>query len=89
MHLDKSAIDRTIEKVAMILKMGSKFLFSVSVQRDDIDDQGKDEKGRYFTSMSELEWIACCKKYGLQLEYSEIMGDGLDRDGIVWLTCVV
>ena len=49
MHLDKNAIDQTIEKVAMILKPGSKFLFSVSVQRDDLDDQGKDEKGRYFT----------------------------------------
>ena len=49
MHLDKNAIDQTIERVAMILKAGSKFLFSVSVQRDDLDDQGKDEKGRYFT----------------------------------------
>ena len=89
MHLDKSAIDQTIEKVAMILKAGSKFLFSVSVQRDDLDDQGKDEKGRHFTSMSELEWVRCCEKYGLQFEDSEITGDGLDRDGIVWLTCVV
>ncbi len=89
MHLDKSAIDRTIEKVAMILKTGSKFLFSVSVQRDDVDDQGKDEKGRYFTTMTEFEWVECCEKYGLQLEHSEITGDGLDRDGIVWLTCVV
>ena len=89
MHLDKSAIDQTIEKVAMILKAGSKFLFSVSVQRDDLDDQGKDEKGRHFTTMSELEWVRCCEKHGLQFEYSEITRDGLDRDGIVWLTCIV
>ena len=53
------------------------------------DDQGKDEKGRYFTTMSELEWVRCCEKHGLQFEYSEITGDGLDRDGIIWLTCVV
>ncbi len=39
--------------------------------------------------MTELEWVRCCEKYGLQLEYSEITGNGLDRDGIVWLTCVV
>ena len=39
--------------------------------------------------MSELEWITCCEKYGLQFEHLEITGDGLDRDGIVWLTCVV
>jgi len=53
-----------------------------------LDDQGKDEKGRHFTSMSELEWVRCCEKYGLKLEHSEITGDGLGRDGIVWLTCV-
>jgi len=73
----------------MILKEGSKFLFSVSVQRDDLDDQRKDEKGRHFTSMSELARICCCEKYGFEFEHSEITADGLDRDGIVWLTCVV
>ena len=89
MHLDKSEIDQTIEKVVTILKTNGKFFFSVSIQRDDVDDQGKDEKGRNFTTMSELEWVKCCEKYGLQLEHSEITADGLDRDGIVWLTCVV
>ena len=39
--------------------------------------------------MSELEWVKCCVKYGLQFEHSEITGDGLDRDGIVCLACVV
>ena len=89
MHLDRDSVDRTIEKIAMILKPGGKFLFSVSLQRDDVDEQGKDEKGRHFTTMTELEWIRCCEKHGFQLEYSEISGDGLDRDGIVWLTCVM
>ena len=89
MHLDKSEIDQIIEKVATILKTNGKFFFSVSLQRDDVDDQGKDEKGRYFTTMSKGEWVKCCEKHGLQLEHSEITGDGLDRDGIVWLTCVV
>jgi hypothetical protein len=55
----------------------------------DIDDQGKDAKGRHFTTMTEIEWIKCCEKHGLQLQHSEISGDGLDRDGIVWLTCIV
>jgi len=89
MHLDKSMIDQTIEKVAAILKINGKFFFSVSIQRDDVDAQGKDERGRYFTSMSELEWVRCCKKYRLQLRHTEITSDGLDRNGIVWLTCVV
>jgi hypothetical protein len=89
MHLDKSMIDQTIEKVATILKANGKFFFSVSIQRDDVDDQGKDEKGRHFTIMSKDEWVTCCEKHGLQLVHSEITADGLDRDGIVWLTCVV
>jgi cyclopropane fatty-acyl-phospholipid synthase-like methyltransferase len=89
MHLNKNVIDQTIEKVATILKTNGKFFFSVSLQRDDIDDQGKDEKGRHFTIMTEIEWIKCCEKHGLQLQHSEISGDGLDRDGIVWFTCVI
>jgi SAM-dependent methyltransferase len=89
MHLDKEEIMHTIEKIEMILKPSGKFLFSVSIQRDDVNDQGEDEKGRHFTSMSELEWVKCCEKYGLKFQHSEISGDGLDRDGIVWLTCVM
>ncbi len=89
MHLEEDVIGRAIGKIATILKPGGKFFFSVSIQRDDIDNQGKDEKGRHFTTMSADEWIACCEKYGLQLEQAEIAGDGLDRDGIAWLTCVM
>ena len=89
MHLEKDMIDQTIEKIAKMMKLGAKFFFSVSVQRDDVDDQGKDEKGRHFTTMSKDEWVKCCEKHRLQLERSEITGDGLDRDGVVWLTCVV
>ena len=89
MHLKKESIDQIFKKIATILKSNGKFLFSVSIQRDDIDDNGKDEKGRHFTTMSENEWIGYAEKYGLQLEYLETTGDGLGRVGIVWLTCVV
>lgn len=89
MHLEKDSIDTTIGKIAMFLKPEGKFIFSVSIQRDDVDDNGKDEKERHFTTMSKDEWVAYCKKYGLSLEYSEISSDGLDRNGIIWLTCVV
>ncbi len=89
MHLEKDSIDSTFEKIAMMLKPGGKLFFSVSIRRDDVDIQGKDEQGRHFTTMSEAEWITCCKKHGFQLEHSEITGDGLDRNGIVWLSCIV
>lgn len=89
MHLNKDEIDSTIEKIAMILKPGGKFFFSVFIKRDNVDEQGQDEKGRHFTTMTEHEWVTCYEKYELQLEHTEITADGLDRDGIVWLTCVV
>ena len=41
MHLQKDAIDRTFEIIAALLKAGGKFLFSISIQRDDVDDGGK------------------------------------------------
>jgi cyclopropane fatty-acyl-phospholipid synthase-like methyltransferase len=85
MHLNKNVIDQTIEKVATILKTNGKFFFSVSLQRDDIDDQGKDEKGRHFTTMTEIEWIKCCEKHGLQLQHSEISGDDWIEMGLFGL----
>ena len=89
MHLGENDINKTIEKVAMILKTGSKFLFSVSVQRDDVNDDGKDEEGRHFTTMGRDEWVRCCANYGMEHEYSDLSSDGLGRSGIVWLTCIV
>ena len=58
MHLEKSEIDQTIEKIANIMKLGAKFFFSVSVQRDDVDDQGKDEKGRHFTTCLSMSGLS-------------------------------
>ncbi|EIF51391.1 type II restriction-modification system, methylation subunit [Sulfurovum sp. AR] len=89
MHLQKNEIESTIYKISTIIKKGANFLFSVSIQRDDIDNQGKDKMGRHFTTMPESEWISYCEKYGMRFKYSKITGDGLNRDGIVWLTCVV
>ena len=89
MHLKKDMIDRTLKIISTILKPDGKFFFSVSIHRDDVDTEGKDEKGRYFTTMSEDEWIDCCRKHGLKSEHTEVSGDGLDRDGIIWLNCVV
>jgi len=89
MHLGKEEIEQSIASVAKILKSGGRFLFSVSIERDDIDETGKDEKGRHFTTMSESEWVLLCEKYRFVLKQSVVNGDGLDRDGIVWLTCVM
>ena len=89
MHLEEDAIEKTIEKIVSLLKPGGKFFFSVSVQRDDVDEEGNDAKGRHFTALSKEAWVEYCKKYGFVLEDAIVSGDGLDREGIIWLTCVV
>ena len=89
MHMDEDSIIETIEKVAKYLKPNSNFLFSVSIERDDIDKKGKDKQGRYFSIIPKSKWIEYCEKYNLYHQYSEINTDGLNRDKIVWFTCIV
>jgi len=89
MHLEKKDIKKTIEKIYSILKDKGVFLFSVSIQRDDIDDNYKDSKGRHFTTISKYMWFEICINTGFRAIKTVITNDGLDRDGIVWLTCIM
>jgi cyclopropane fatty-acyl-phospholipid synthase-like methyltransferase len=89
MHLKQDAIDATFKEVYNLLKPNGKFVFSVPIQRDDIDKKNRDQQGRHFSMLSKSEWIQYCTKYKFEIAYSEVSYDGLDRDGIVWLTSVV
>ncbi|MCH9812991.1 MAG: class I SAM-dependent methyltransferase [Epsilonproteobacteria bacterium] len=88
MHLTKEEIDLSLEKIVQLLKPEGKFLFSVSIQRDDVNEYGIDDKGRFFLSLGELEWISICEKYGLKVIKTEVTDDSLDRSGIIWFTCI-
>ncbi len=89
MHLTKEEISQTIKNVHTLLKEKGKFLFSVSIERDDTDQNNRDSHQRLFTSFSQREWVTICKNYGLNHLHTEVTTDGLNRSGIVWLTCVV
>lgn len=89
MHLKRDAIDVTFKEIYNLLKPNGKFVFSVPTQRDDIDEKNRDQQDRYFSMLSKSEWIQYCTKYKFEIEHSEVSHDGLDRDGIVWLTSVV
>lgn len=89
MHLEKNNIEIAINKIYNFLKMQGLFLFSVSIQRDDINDNYKDSKGRHFTTMNQNDWLSICNKIGFKTMKTIITTDGLNRDGIVWLTCVM
>lgn len=89
MHLSTVQIDKTIAYISSKMAPNAPFFFSVSLSRDDIDEKGFDAKGRYFNQLSEEEWLNICVQNGFQREQSFVSRDGLDRDGIVWMSMVV
>lgn len=89
MHLTKEDIYQTIKNIHTLLKEKGKFLFSVSIERDDTNQNNRDPHQRLFTSFSQREWVTICKNYGLKHLHTEVTTDGLNRSGIVWLTCIV
>jgi len=89
MHLTKEGIYQTIKNIHTLLKEKGKFLFSISIERDDTNQKNRDPHQRLFTSFSQREWVNICKNYGLKHLHTEVTKDGLNRSGIVWLTCIV
>lgn len=89
MHLNMDALQITLDKVSKLLRKGGLFFFSVSIERDDVNEFGYDEKGRFFNSMSEDKWLSLCDEHGFKSIITQTSGDGLGRDGIVWLSCTV
>ena len=89
MHLTQEEIMLTIQKIYMLLKEKDKFLFSVSIERDDTDQNSKDPHQRLFTALSEEEWLRLCTNHGFNPLHTEVTTDGLGRSGVVWLTCIV
>ena len=89
MHLEKNDIKITINKIYDSLKLKGIFLFSVSIQRDDIGNEYKDINGRHFTTMNQNHWLNICHSIGFKTIETLTTNDGLDRNGIIWLTCVM
>lgn len=89
MHLPKDCIAESLKEIYRVIKKGGYFLFSVSLIRDDVNENGYDQKGRHFNSMSSDEWLLLCKDAGFELVSKEYNQDGFDRDAIEWLTCIV
>ncbi len=82
MHLNQSQLDKTFKKISLLLKAEGKFLFSVSLEREE-------NSQRYFNTLSKDEWLSYGEQYNMKLDYTNISDDGLGRDGIVWFTCVL
>lgn len=88
MHLSRKEIENSISRIYSLLTSNGKFIFSVPVERDDIERDDFDAKGRRFTAFSQDEWENLCVKYDFHIARTMISTDGLGRGGIVWMNCL-
>ena len=88
MHFSRPHIERILQQVNALLIAKGRFFFSVPIQRDDIQNDEFDAKGRRFTAMTEAQWLDLCGQYGFELIRSSTTKDGLGRKGIAWLNCL-
>ena len=89
MHLSENDLKNTLSKIYNLLNQNGKFLMSISLFRDDINEYGFDDKGRYFLVLSFENWKNILENVGFKILDTKTNGDGLGRDGIEWLTMVV
>ncbi len=88
MHLSKDDLKKTISTIYNLLNQNGKLLISVSLFRDDIDENGFDEKERFFLVLSFDEWLSILENVGFKILDNKTNSDGLGRSGIEWLTLV-
>jgi len=88
MHLSENDLKNTLSKIYNLLNENGKFLMSVSLFRDDIDEIGFDDKGRFFLVLSFETWINLLENVGFKILDTKTNSDGLGRGGIEWLTLV-
>jgi cyclopropane fatty-acyl-phospholipid synthase-like methyltransferase len=88
MHLSEYDLRKTISNIYHLLNQNGKFFMSVSLFRDDVDKNGFDDKGRFFLVFSFDEWINLLKNIGFIILKAKTNKDGLNRNGIEWLTMV-
>ncbi len=89
MHLTKFEINQTIQSISGLLLRGGKLFFSVSIQRNDIAENERDTNGRLFTSLPQKEWESICYEHGFKKIFTSNSDDGLGRNEIVWLNCLM
>ncbi len=89
MHLKPGELASVFSSVHRLLVPTGRFLFSVPLERDDVDEKGLDGKGRFFLSWSREEWSALARNSGFRELKGSVTEDGLGRSGVRWLTLVL
>lgn len=88
MHLKEAQLNLVMRELSNLLKLNGILFFSVSITRNDINKLGFDKKGRFFLMLDEDKWISICRNNGFKEVSITQSKDGLNRDGLTWLTCI-
>jgi len=83
MHFSHNELKDIFKKISQMLKPKGKFLFSVSI--------GREEEGteRYFNMLTKDEWVGLSKQYNMKTILTDSSKDGLGRKEIQWFTYVM
>jgi len=84
MHIPPEFLLNSIAALKMLLKPQGRILFSIPVDRPDIDADNREPKGRYFNQITpaELGSICGCLAFTLLQQWQD--KDSLKRPGITW-----
>lgn len=88
MHLPRPALPDVFKNMRRLLRPRGRLFFSVPLKRDDMQANGRDQKGRRFTAMTAEKWCQLCRNSGFDIVETTISGDGLGRNGISWFNCL-
>lgn len=89
MHLYEKDLLPTMQELYRVTKKGGKGLVSIPTTRNDVDDTGKDDKGRTMNLMPIEVWASYFEKAGFSVSHGEDEPDKLGRPGVFWLTFVL
>ena len=89
MHLTEKELDETMTELNRITKKGGKGIVSIPTTRDDVKEDGTDEKGRTMNMMPVDVWEKHFEKAGFAVTHGKDEADKLGRPGVFWLNFVL
>lgn len=84
MHLSITDIKESLKGIHSSIKKDGLFYLSVSLVKPGIDENGYDNKGRFFNNLTENQWIKMLNNAGFDVESTEMKEDVLGRSTIQW-----
>ena len=86
MHLYEKDLLPTLVELYRLTKKGGKGLVSIPSTRNDVNDDGVDDKGRTMNLMPIDVWTKHFEDAGFSVTHGEEEPDKLGRPGVFWLT---